>query len=85
MIRWHGRYPGPFLERPSKFSGPKMSCFMLAVLKFRDIVLIVLKLIKWNYQQTRQICLVCELGTALSCMATLEKILILKLVAVPES
>ena len=55
---------GLFLERPGDFSGPE-SGFVFAMFTFRIKVSIILKMIQWNYQSTRQNWVVCELGTAL--------------------
>jgi len=49
-----------FLERPGKFSGPE-SYFVFTVFTFRIKISIILKMIQWNYQLTKQNWLVCEL------------------------
>ena len=46
---------GPFLESPDNFSGPK-KCFMFSVMiAFNVKVSIILKMIQWIYQSTKQI------------------------------
>lgn len=49
----------PFLERPGNFSGPE-SCRRVCI---QIKVWIILKMIKWSDQLTKQHCPVCELGT----------------------
>ena len=58
------RSRGQFIESPDNFSGPK-SCFMFALFTFKIKVSIILKMIQWDYQLTKQNWLVCELGTLL--------------------
>ena len=53
----------PFLESPHYFSRPK-TCFMLVLFAFKIKVSIILKMILWNDQVTKQKWPVCELGTA---------------------
>ena len=53
-----------FLENQDNFSGPK-SCSMFAVFAFKIKVSIILKMMHWNYQLTKQNWLVCELGSLL--------------------
>ena len=53
-----------FLESPGNFPGPK-SCFVFAGFDIKIKVLIILKMIKCNYQLTKQNRLVYELGTVL--------------------
>ena len=40
---------GPFLESPGTFSGPE-SYFVFVMFAFKIKVLIILKIIQWNYQ-----------------------------------
>ena len=51
-----------FLESPGIFWGRK-NCFMFAVFAFKTIVSIILKMIQWNYQFTKQDWPVSELRT----------------------
>ena len=51
---------GLFLERSGNFSGPE-SYFVFTVFTFRIKISIILKMIQWNYQLTKQNWLVCEL------------------------
>ena len=55
---------GPFLESPGNFSG-RESCFVFVVFAFKIKASIVLKIIEWNYQLTKQNWLVYGLGTVL--------------------
>ena len=52
---------GPFLESPGNFSGPE-SWIMIAGFAFNIKVSIILKMMKWNCQLTKQNWLVCELS-----------------------
>ena len=52
---------GPFLESPGNFSGPE-SWIMMAGFAFKVKVSIILKMMKWNYQLTKQNWLACELS-----------------------
>jgi len=56
------RSRGPFIESPDNSSGPKSP---FALFAFKIKVSIILKMIQWNYQLTKQNWLVCELGTLL--------------------
>ena len=53
---------GLFLESPDNFLGPE-SCFRCAVFAFNIKISVVLKIIQWNYQLTKQKWLISELGT----------------------
>ena len=59
---WHLKmlwFPG------TRFSKVPKSCFMFAVFAFNIKVSIILKMIQWKYQLTKQNWPVCELGTVL--------------------
>ena len=58
------RNRGPFLECPGNFSGLE-SCFMFTVYAFKIKVSIILKMIQWNYQLTKQNWPVCVLLSVL--------------------